>query len=101
MSRRAWGFHLSLLLCTLCASCCASRRSALASRSPSFRAVVIPPGTACGFVGLGYVGCDFSFPCTTWTQGDVFMGPTRGSLGSQQAMFHEIGHNLASLSMCQ
>jgi hypothetical protein len=41
-------------------------------------------------VGLGYIGCDFSFPCTSWVQGDIFMGGSPTAGGSQQSMFHEV-----------
>ena len=57
------------------------------------RGVILPSGTACNFVGLGYIGCDFSFPCTSWVQGDIFMGASRGAPTSVQSLFHEMGHN--------
>ena len=32
----------------------------------AYKMVVLPPGTACYWVGLGYVGCDWTFVCATW-----------------------------------
>ncbi|PRW33287.1 hypothetical protein C2E21_7824 [Chlorella sorokiniana] len=46
---------------------------------------LIPPST-CGWVGLGYVGCDGSFACRSWINGDFW--------GAPQAIAHELGHNL-------
>ena len=55
--------------------------------------MILPSGTACNFVGLGYIGCDFTFPCASWVQGDIFMGASRGAPTSVQSLFHEMGHN--------
>ncbi len=46
---------------------------------------LIPP-SACGFVGLGYIGCDGSYDCRAWITGDFWATP--------QAITHELGHNL-------
>jgi hypothetical protein len=46
---------------------------------------LIPPG-ACGWVGLGYVGCDGSYDCRAWVGGAHWQDP--------QAIAHELGHNL-------
>ncbi|KAL4434126.1 hypothetical protein ABPG75_000567 [Micractinium tetrahymenae] len=48
-----------------------------------FKVFLLPPGP-CGFVGLGYVGCD-SNDCRSWIGS--------GFWNSTQAMVHEIGHN--------
>jgi hypothetical protein len=61
------------------------------------RGVILPSGTACNFVGLGYIGCDFTFPCSSWVQGDIFMGASRGAPTSVQSLFHEMGHNQVRL----
>lgn len=58
-----------------------------------YKAVLVPPGTACTFVGIGYIGCDFQFPCASWIQADLFMGASRGAEQSVQSLFHEMGHN--------
>lgn len=49
------------------------------------RVYLIPPGS-CPFVGLGYVGCDGSYPCRSWIGGDFWTTP--------EAITHELGHNL-------
>ncbi|KAL4440139.1 hypothetical protein ABPG75_003140 [Micractinium tetrahymenae] len=49
------------------------------------RVYLLPP-SACGFVGLGYVGCDGSFDCRAWIGADFWATP--------QALVHELGHNL-------
>jgi hypothetical protein len=46
---------------------------------------MVPPGT-CPFVGLGYIGCDGSYECRSWINGDFWTVP--------QAIAHELGHNL-------
>lgn len=33
--------------------------------APSCSVYLIPPGQ-CGFVGLGYIGCDGSYACRSW-----------------------------------
>ena len=42
---------------------------------------MIPPTSACGFVGLGYVGCDQSFVCRAWIGGDFWTLPQVGAQG--------------------
>ncbi|KAL4421234.1 hypothetical protein ABPG75_010525 [Micractinium tetrahymenae] len=49
------------------------------------RVYLLPP-SQCGFVGLGYIGCDGSFDCRVWIGADVWATPA--------AIVHEIGHNL-------
>ncbi|PSC71116.1 hypothetical protein C2E20_5435 [Micractinium conductrix] len=49
------------------------------------RVYLIPPGQ-CGFVGLGYIGCDGSYACRSWIGADFWATP--------QAIVHEMGHNL-------
>ncbi|PSC74160.1 hypothetical protein C2E20_2632 [Micractinium conductrix] len=49
------------------------------------RVYLIPPGQ-CGFVGLGYIGCDGSYTCRSWIGADFWATP--------QAIVHEMGHNL-------
>ncbi|KAL4857219.1 hypothetical protein ACK3TF_002516 [Chlorella vulgaris] len=49
------------------------------------RVYLVPPGT-CPFVGLGYVGCDGSYICRAWINGDFWTTP--------ETMTHELGHNL-------
>lgn len=59
-----------------------------------YQHIILPMGTACEWVGIGYIGCDHStFTCASWVQGDTLLGPTRGSEQSAQAAFHEMGHN--------
>jgi len=57
----------------------------------AYKLIIVPPSTACTWVGLGYVGCDFTFPCASWVQSDVLMGAKRGAGGAVQAAAHEIG----------
>ncbi|KAL4425743.1 hypothetical protein ABPG75_009759 [Micractinium tetrahymenae] len=72
----------------------AARKAGVDTSAYLFQHVVLPIGTACDWVGLGYVGCDhYSFDCASWVQGDTLLGPTRGSETSAQAAFHEMGHN--------
>ncbi|KAL4439956.1 hypothetical protein ABPG75_002957 [Micractinium tetrahymenae] len=63
---------------------------ALAARgvSPdaSFYTVYLVPPSACGFVGLGYVGCDGSYKCRVWLSADYW--------ATGQAYAHELGHNI-------
>lgn len=54
---------------------------------------MLPPGNPCPWVGVGYVGCDGSFRCTSWVISDIFMGYKRGDPPNTQAAFHELGHN--------
>ncbi|KAL4421679.1 hypothetical protein ABPG77_001220 [Micractinium sp. CCAP 211/92] len=49
------------------------------------RVYLLPP-SSCGFVGLGYVGCDGSFDCRVWIGADFWATPA--------AIVHELGHNL-------
>ena len=51
-----------------------------------YRVYLLPPNTQCGWVGLGYVGCDGSFECRTWIGGDFWASP--------MAISHELGHNI-------
>lgn len=53
-----------------------------------FRVYLTPAGS-CDFVGLAILGCDFSRGCRAWIGGD--------SWHEQQAMVHEMGHNLFML----
>ncbi len=46
---------------------------------------LLPP-SQCGWLGLGYVGCDGSFTCRAWIHADAWTSP--------QAIMHELGHNL-------
>ncbi|EFN52721.1 hypothetical protein CHLNCDRAFT_138258 [Chlorella variabilis] len=48
------------------------------------RVYLIPP-SACGFVGLAYIGCDGSFECRAWISSDLWTTP--------QAYVHELGHH--------
>ena len=52
---------------------------------PPRRVYLVPP-SACGFVGLGYVGCDGSYTCRAWIGSAVWDSAT--------AIAHELGHNL-------
>jgi hypothetical protein len=56
--------------------------------------VIIPEGTACGWAGLGYVGCDGSFMCASWVASRYFLGSYAGAPASTQVALHEQGHNL-------
>ena len=49
------------------------------------RVYLLPP-SQCGWLGLGYVGCDGSFTCRAWIHADAWTSP--------QALMHELGHNL-------
>jgi hypothetical protein len=40
-----------------------------------YRVYLLPPG-ACGFVGLGYVGCDGSFQCRAWIGAGFWASPS-------------------------
>jgi hypothetical protein len=51
-----------------------------------YKVIVIPGGTPCGWAGLGYVGCDGSFDCTSWIDGSY--------IGTPQVIMHEQGHNM-------
>lgn len=52
------------------------------------RVYVMPPGMQrqCGWVGMGYVGCDGTFECRAWISGEYHASPS--------AYMHEQGHNL-------
>lgn len=45
-----------------------------------YRVYLLPP-SACPFVGLGYTGCDGSFPCRAWIGGDFWTAPEVGKKG--------------------
>lgn len=64
---------------------------ALASRFtpcffPTLRRVYLVPPSTCGFVGLGYIGCDGSYTCRAWIGAGFWASPA--------AIAHELGHNL-------
>ena len=86
----------------LCAGGCAAAAAAAAAPSlhspapcspcllllapPCCSVYLVPPG-ACGFVGIGYVGCDGAgAACRTWVGGNHWTVP--------QAIAHEMGHNM-------
>ena len=49
------------------------RASGLPLDKYPYRVYMLPPAT-CPFVGLGYVGCDFSYDCRSWISGDFWGG---------------------------
>ena len=49
------------------------------------RVYMLPPG-ACGWVGSGHLGCDGSFECRAWINGNNW--------DVAQPMVHELGHNM-------
>ncbi|PRW59320.1 hypothetical protein C2E21_2437 [Chlorella sorokiniana] len=50
-----------------------------------FRVYLTPTGS-CDFIGLGFLGCDYKSGCRVWIGS--------GSWHVQQALVHELGHNL-------
>ena len=42
---------------------------------PARSVYLLPPSIGCGWVGLGYVGCDGSFRCRVWISGDFWTTP--------------------------
>ncbi|PRW60369.1 hypothetical protein C2E21_0705 [Chlorella sorokiniana] len=53
--------------------------------SYKYKVYLIPAGL-CGWAGLAYTGCDGSFECRAWIEGN--------SWGTPMVMVHELGHNL-------
>lgn len=41
----------------------------------AYKVYMVPPNTACGWLGLGYIGCDGSYACRAWVGGSVWGVP--------------------------
>ena len=54
-----------------------------------FKMVILPPGTPCGWLGQGTVGCDGTLPCLAWVDGPTFLGASVGAGGSAQVAMHQ------------
>jgi hypothetical protein len=56
------------------------------------RIYVLSRGTACGWVGLGNIGCPGSF-CSVWMNGN--------NVDKVSGFVHELGHNLGLVHACK